>query len=160
MNWNWIKTQADADALMERFGDFHDGCVREAHFWTDHWVSHDLAMSCPGNLDNRIRFLVQRQFRNPAAIELLFEEVTRFHLVSAPENYEAIIFSATLAVRDGTVFWSPDGDWSPDSPRRDDCTWISANHLRWREVDWLGEELHYGPKEQDSTEQQSGHVRK
>ena len=147
MNWKEIKTQADADDLMQVFGDFHDGCVREAHFWTDHWVSQDLAMSCTGELDNRIRFLVQRQFKNPSAIELLFEEVTRFNLVPTPENYYTIIFSAALLVRDNTVFWSPDSDWSPDSPHRDDRTWISAKHLRWREVDWLGEDLHYGPKE-------------
>jgi len=134
---------------MEVFGDFHDACVREAHLWTDHWVSRDLAMGCSENLDNRIRVLVQRQFANPAAIELLFEEVTRFLLVPTPGGFCTIIFSATLAVRDGTIFWSPEGDWSPDSPHRDDCTWISAHRLRWREVDWLGQELHYGPNEND-----------
>ncbi len=149
MNWKEIRTQADADALMELFGDFHDGCVREAHFWTDHWVAPDLSMSCPGNLDNRIRFLVHRQVENPAAIELLFEEVTRFNLVPTPDGYETIIYGATLSVQDGTVFWSPRGGWSPDSPNRDDDTWISARQLRWREVDWLGEQLHYGPKEEE-----------
>ena len=149
MNWKDITTQADADSLMELFGGFHDGCVREAHFWTDHWVSQDLAMSCSGNLDNRIRFLVQRQFKNPAAIELLFEEVTRFNLVPTPDNYESIISGATLLVRDGTVFWSPDESWLPESPKRDDSTWISASQLRWRAVDWLGEELRYGPKRDD-----------
>lgn len=152
MNWNEITTQADADALLDLFGGFHDGCVREAHFWTDHYVAPDLGMSCPGNLDNRIRFLVQRQFRNPAAIELLFEEVTRFNLVPTPDNYDTIIEDATLLIRDGVIYWSPEFNWSPDSPRRDEETWISANHLRWREVDWLGEELRYGPKEQESTE--------
>ena len=149
MNWNEINTQADADALMDLFGDFHDGCIREAHLWTDHWVGADLSMSCPGHLDNRIRFLVQRQFRDPAAIELLFEQVTRVNLVPTPDNYDTIIFGASLLIRDGTVFWSPEGEWSPDSPNRDESTWISANRLRWREVDWLGEELHYGPKEDD-----------
>jgi len=102
MNWKEIKTQADADALMELFGGFHDGCVREAHFWTDHWVSKDFSMSCPGTLDNRIRFLVQQQFNNPVAIELLFEEVTRYNLVPTPDNYDTIIFEATLLVQDGT----------------------------------------------------------
>jgi hypothetical protein len=152
MDWNEIKTQAEADALMDLFGDFHDACVREAHLWTDHWVSRDLRMSCPADLDNRIRFLVQRQFKNPAAIELLFEEVTRFNLVPTPENYDTIIFEATLLIRDGVAYWSPKGDWSPDTPYRNDSTWISAKHLRWREVDWLGNELHYGPQEEDGTE--------
>ena len=105
MNWNEINTQADADALMDLFGDFHDGCIREAHLWTDHWVSADLSMSCPGHLDNRIRLLIQRQFRDPAAIELLFEQVTRVNLVPTPDNYDTIIFGASLLIRDGTVFW-------------------------------------------------------
>jgi len=148
MNWKEIKTQTDADVLMELFGGFHDGCVREAHLWTDHYVAQDLSMSCPGNLDNRIRFLVQRQFKNPAAIELLFEEVTRFNLVPTPDNYDTVIYEATLLVRNGKIFWSPEPNWSPDSTNRDDETWISANRLRWREVDWLGKDLHYGPKEE------------
>jgi hypothetical protein len=150
MDWKEIKTQAEADTLMAIFGDFHDGCLKEAHLWSDHWVSPDLSMSCPGNLDNRIRLLVQRQFKNPSAIEMLFEEeVTRFNLVPTPENYDTIIFSATLLVRDGSVFWSPDEDWRPDKPGRDESTWISARRLRWREVPWMGEKLRYGPKEED-----------
>jgi hypothetical protein len=147
MDWMEIKTQDNADALMERFGGFHDGCLREAHLWTDHYVAEDLSMSCPGNLDNRIRLLIQRQFRGPASIELLFEEVTRFNLVPASDNCDSIIFEATLLVRDGTIFWSPEGAWDPSSPRRDASTWISANRLRYREVDWLGKVLRYGPKD-------------
>jgi hypothetical protein len=150
MNWNEIKTQADADALMELFGSFHDGCVREAHLWTGHYVAPDLSMACPCNLDNSIRFHVQRQFRNPSAIELLFEQVTRFNLVPTPDNYDTIIFEAAFLVRDGTIFWCTDSRWTPDCRERDECTWISAKQLRWREVDWLGEELYYGPKEEDS----------
>jgi hypothetical protein len=81
MEWEEIKTQADANALMEVFGNFHDSCIREAHLWTDHWVSPKLSMSCCGHLDNKIRFLIQRQYKNPSAIELFFEHVTRFNLV-------------------------------------------------------------------------------
>jgi hypothetical protein len=150
MGWKEIRSQADADALMEAFGDFHDGCLREAHLWTDHWVGTNLSMSCPGDLDTRVRLLLHRQFRNPSAIELLFEEVTRFNLVPTPENYPTIIYCATLLVRDDTIFWSPGGGWRPDQAGRDESTWISAKKLRWREVDWLGNKLRYGPKEEES----------
>ena len=149
MTWKEITTQADADALMELFGGFHDACLREAHLWTDHWVSTDLSMSCPGKLDNRIRFLIQRQFKAPSAIELLFEEVTRFNLVPSPENYDSIIFAASLLVHNGVIFWSPEGNWKPDGPRRDESTWVSAKQLRWREVPWLGQKLHYGANENE-----------
>ena len=147
MNWNIIKDQDDVDSLMALFGGFHDGCLREAHLWTGHWVSNDLAMTCPDSLDNCIRILVQRQFKDPSAIELLFEEVTRFNLVPTPENYESIISGATLSVQGSTAYWSPTEGWWLDSPSRDEVTWVSAKRLRWRRVEWLGEELHYGPKE-------------
>jgi hypothetical protein len=150
MEWKEIKTQADADALMDLFGDFHDSCIREAHLWTDHWVSPDLSMSCAPDLDNKILFLIQRQFENPSAIELLFERVTRFNLVPSPENYDSTISGATLLVQNGSVFWSPEGDWAPNKPNRDDSTWVSARELRWREVHWLGKELRYGPKDESA----------
>jgi hypothetical protein len=91
--------------------------------------------------------LIQRQFKDPSAIELLFEEVTRFNLVPSPEDYASIIFSATLLVQDGVIFWSPEGSWKPDEADKDESTWISARKLRWREVPWLGQDLRYGPKE-------------
>jgi hypothetical protein len=146
MEWEEIKTQANADVFMEVFGNFHDSCIREAHLWTDHWVSRDLSMSCSGHLDNKIRFLIQRQSTDLSAIELIFEYVTRFNLVPSPENYDSIIFDATLLVQDGNIFWSPESDWSPEKQNRDEFTWVSARKLRWRKVDWLGEELRYGPE--------------
>jgi chorismate mutase len=145
VTWSVVRSEADVEALLDSFGGFHDACVREAHLWTDHWVAADLSMSCPGNLDTRIRILVHRQFRNPAAIELLFEEVTRFNLVPTPENYDSIIFSATLLLRDGQIYWSPEENWSPESPNRDRSTWLSSRKLRWRDAsEWLGKALHYG----------------
>ena len=147
MSWYVIKNQGDAASLMTLLGGFHDGCLREAHLWTGHWVPKDLSMTCSDSLDNCIRILVQRQFKDPSAIELLFEEVTRFNLVPTPENYESIISSATLLVQGSTAYWSPTEGWWPDSPSRDEVTWVSAKRLRWRRVEWLGEELHYGPKE-------------
>ena len=146
MNWNIIKDQDDVDSLMALFGGFHDGCLREAHLWTGHWVSNDLAMTCPDSLDNCIRILVQRQFKDPFAIELLFGEVARFNLVPSPENYESIIFEDILLVQDGTIYYPPNVGWWPESPSRDEVTLVSAKRLRWRRVEWLSEELHYGRK--------------
>jgi hypothetical protein len=135
---------------MATFGGFHDACLKEAHLWTDHCVSPRLYMSVTGSLDNRIRLLVQRQFENPSAIELLFEEVTRFNLVPSPENYDSIIRFATLLVRDGLIYWSPVGDWEPNEQGRNESTWISARKLRWRAVPWLGKKLYYGPESQET----------
>ncbi|HVU89942.1 MAG TPA: hypothetical protein VHD36_21605 [Pirellulales bacterium] len=144
--WRDVRTQADANVLLEVFGRFHDSCIREAHLTAGHWVSSDLCMSCPPSLDNKIQFLVQRQFKNPSAIELQFDEVTRFNFVPTPEGSDSIILEATLLVQDANIFWSVQGDWNPDRANRDEGTWVSAKKLRWRAVDWLGEELRYGPK--------------
>lgn len=144
MEWQEITSQADANALLEAFGHFHDACLREAHILTGHWVSQDLAMSCPGGLDNSIRFLIQRQCRDPAAIELHFEQVIRFQLVAAAENHDAVILGATILLADDSIYWAPDSDWSPQSANAGNATWIQARKLRWRSVDWLGNTPRYG----------------
>src|SRR5262245_36271460 len=142
MSWTPIRTQADADALLQVFGHFHDGCVRELHVWTGHWVSERLSMRCPYDLDTHVRMLVQRQFRKPSAIELFFSEVTRLNLVPSPENYDSIIYSAALLVRDEQIFWSPDDDWSPDASDPEVHTFIVARRASWRDAsEWLGEQL-------------------
>jgi len=84
---------------------------------------------------------VERSF----SIELLFEQVTTFHLQPSPENYGSIIFGAAMLCRDGTFFWAEDADWSTDSPKRDDVTWVAAKKLLWRDAsEWMGSDLRYG----------------
>lgn len=147
MNWHEIKSQSDADHLMERFGSFHDGCIREVHIWTDTWVNPDLSMSISPGLDVSMRLHIQRQYRNPMAIELFFEKVTRFNLVPTPENCDSIIIAATMIVRDGLIYWAPLGNWDHTIANCDNDTWVSGKKLRWREVDnWIGKNVHYGFK--------------
>src|ERR1043165_9900300 len=100
ITWNPIASQADIERLLNLFGGFHDGCLREAHVWTEQHVNTDLSMHFGANLDTRVRLLIQRQFKEPSAIELLFEQVTAFHLQPSPENYDSTIFDATM-LRDG-----------------------------------------------------------
>lgn len=148
MNWIPLTTQVELDALLLRFGNFHDGCIREAHIWTETYVMEDLKMHPPGHLDTRIRLLVQRQWRDPSAIELLFEEVTTFHLVPPPENYMDIILDATLILEGDTIYWANWDPWHPSAPNRDQGTWIGARKLSWRDAsDWMGPDLRYGGPE-------------
>ncbi len=148
--WTPLKSQTDIDQLLNAFGGFHDGCIREAHIWTEHYVLPDLRMSCTGDLDTRVRLLVQRQFKAPSAIELLFEQVITLHLHPSPENYDSIILSAAMLHEDNTFYWADSVDWSPASSRRDEFTWIAAKKVSWRDAsDWMGPDLHYGAR--DST---------
>ncbi len=142
--WIPVRDQSDIEHLMNRFGNFHDGCVREAHLWTDSWVAKNLAMNVPGGLDTRIRFRIQRQFRDPSVIEMMFEEVVIMHWVPTPDNCDSIILEASLLIREDLIYWSPDSNWNPDLPDRDNFAWIAAKKLSWREVDGLGEELLFG----------------
>jgi len=145
-SWRPLVSQADLDQLMHVFGGFHDGCIREAHIWTESFVDTGMRMSCASDLDTRLRLLIQRQWKDPSAIELLFEQVITFHLQPSPENYDSIIFGAAMLCRDGTFYWAEDSGWTPDSPKRDDASWIAAKKLSWRDVsEWMGPDLHYGP---------------
>jgi hypothetical protein len=142
--WNPISSQADIERLLKLFGWFHDGCLREAHVWTEHSVSSDLRMSCSGNLDTRVRILIQRQFKEPSAIELLFEQVTTFHLKPSPENYDSIIFGATMLVENDVFYWADSEGWSLNSSEHDNATWISAKKLSWRDAsNWMDAELRF-----------------
>jgi hypothetical protein len=143
--WNHIASKADAEKLLDVFGGFHDGCLREAHVWTEHWVAPDLHMHCTGELDTRIRILIQRQFNAPSAIELLFEQVVTFHLQPSPHNYDSIIFDATLLLDSDTVYWADVGGWLPTASGRDRSTWIAAKKVSWRDASaWMGSDLRYG----------------
>ena len=144
--WKSLTSEADLEQLLKTFGAFHDGCIREAHVWTEHFVDSDLNMSCTGDLDTRIRLLIQRQFKAPSAIELFFEQVVTFHLQPSADNYDSIIFDAALLCRDGTFYWAENAGWSPESPTRDDASWIAAKKLSWRDAsEWMGPDLRYGP---------------
>lgn len=144
MDWFTVRTEADIEMLLTEFGEFHDGCLREVHIWTDNHVNDDLSMTCSFGLDTHMRMLFQRQFPDPSAVELLFEQVTAFHLAPSPENYDSIIFSAVLALReDGALYWV---DRSGVAERDEDATWVTARALSWRPAsEWMGGRLRYGP---------------
>ncbi len=148
MTWNEITNQTDIDELMAVFGEFHDGCIREMHLWTESCVERNLSMSCSDHLDHHVRLLVQRQYSDPSAIELLFDEVKYAAINPSAENYLSIIFGATLILQEGIFYWADVGNWLPDQENSMGATWISACKLRWRDASkWMGEELRYGPKD-------------
>jgi hypothetical protein len=67
-------------------------------------------------------------------------------LQPSAENYDSIILSAEMLYRDGTFYWTDLGGWVPESPTRDEATWIAAKKVSWRDVsEWMGSDLRYGP---------------
>ena len=142
--WNRLTSTADINNLLKVFDGFHDSCLREAHLWTEHWVGSDLRMHCSGELDTRVRLLIQRQFNAPSAIELQFEQVVTFHLQPSPRNYDSIILGATMLIDGDTFYWADTGGWSPAAKDRDQATWIASKKVSWRDAsDWMGADLRY-----------------
>ncbi len=141
-SWHEIKGPDQIEQLMNRFGRFHDGCIREIHVATGHSVGEDLSMDCDWR--TTVHLLVQRQRPDPSAMELRFEEVIELHVSPPPPDYVSIIFAATFFSQDGIFYWSEDVRWSLESTQRDESTWIAARRVWWREASqWMGERLRY-----------------
>jgi hypothetical protein len=95
-------------------------------------------------LDTRVRLLIQRQWNTPSAVELLFEQVTTFHLQPSPYNYDSLILDATMFLEGDTYYWADVGTWLPTANDRDKATWIAAKKVSWRDAsDWMGAKLRY-----------------
>lgn len=143
MEWVEIKGNDDIKGLLELFGYFHDSCLKELMMWTDSYVDHDRSMSVGLGLDTKMQMLFHRQFNNPSAIEILFEQVTHFQLKPSPENYDSIIYDATLILKDGTLYWADTSDWTLND-HNGEVTWISAKKVKWRDAsDWMDNERRY-----------------
>lgn len=141
-NWHELITERDICELMDLFGHFHDGCLREVHIATGHFVKKDLSMTVDWR--TTAHMLVQRQFQPFSAIELRFEEIVGLKLSPPTPRYESIIYRAAFLLSNGVFYWAESADWSPDSLQPDDVTWIAARRAWWRDAsEWLGPTLRY-----------------
>ncbi|MEK4425023.1 hypothetical protein [Solibacillus sp. FSL K6-1523] len=145
MNWIEVKDESDIKNLLERFGYFHDGCLREMHMWTGTYVNEDLSMTVPGELDTNVKMLFQRQYSYPSAIELHFENVIGICIIPTPENNDSIIQDAILIKDNDNYYWSDDYNFQPGKRTEHGVSWIAAKKLSWREVNnWMGNQIQYG----------------
>lgn len=140
--WQSLCTATQIEELMGLFGHFHDACVREIHVVTGHYVDQDLSM----HVDWRttVHMLIQRQFVEPSAIELRFEEVVGLRVCPPPPDCVSIIFGAAFFLRDGVCYWADSADWTPESTDRGESDWVAARKVYWRDAsEWLGPHLRY-----------------
>ncbi|MGJ7913827.1 hypothetical protein [Neobacillus sp. LXY-1] len=145
MDWIEVKDTKDIKKLLDVFGGFHDSCLKELYLWTDSYVDDNLSMGMSPELDTNVRILFQRQFRDPSAIELLFEGVTQFHIVPSPINHDSIIYDVKLVLQKGLFYWADDFDWKPEDYTLGTNSWISSKSLKWRDASsWMGKQNRYG----------------
>lgn len=123
--WNYIRTQADADAFMKLFAAFHDSTLEKLCYEETYGTTKATAI-----------------FNNSGwygIAELCFEGVLALNLRPPKENYSREILDATLLVRDETVLWTdsafwPDGQDMQQEMPSSDCSYIKALNLKWRKI--------------------------
>jgi hypothetical protein len=145
--WFELATDADVAELMRRFGDFHDGCIRELFAWSNYRVESNAHMRADwGENVVNVRAHFQRQSLELGSIEIWFEDITELHIRPAPKGYDWIIDEATLLLRDGLVYWADAKGVDPDALQRSERTCVAARRARWRTTEaWMGAALQYGP---------------
>lgn len=138
MNWNELNTQDDINTLLETFGYFHDGCIKELKYISGKYVTENLSMY-PINSQRILSVIYQRQGRNPSVIEVVFEGLIKLNLEPNDEHSDGIIYGVYMAINDNAIYWADTEEF--DFNRQNSCTWIAANKAKWRIADeYLGEE--------------------
>ena len=93
-DWEEIKDNKDIETLLQLYGDFHDGCLREIHVVTRESVDRGLSMSFDGSLTATLLF--QRQYKNPTVIELRFDNVGQLNFKPPGPDYDSVIDGVTF----------------------------------------------------------------
>jgi len=125
--WNYINTQDDIDFLMKTAYGFHDSCIENMEYTSGSYVSEDKSMR-PTDDIRMLKMIIGSQWCD--SIELIFEGLLGLNLRPAGDNYDSIVFSATLRIKDETILFA-DGDLDSDE-LSDDGTCVKALSLRWR----------------------------
>ena len=129
--WQTVQSQAELDQLLDHFGGFHDGLIKEVHLLNAGYVrAEDLGMlTAPFTA----RVLFQRQFRDPAALEVMFEGLHSLRIDHPWEIYSGDSGSAESRDRESLL-----------ALRLDSAEFVFRK-LRYRDAsDWLGAEMRFG----------------
>lgn len=141
MNWYELKTQKDIDELLDTFGYFHYGCLKELKYLSGEYVAENLSMN-PINSQRKLSVNFQSQSKCHSAIEIVFEGLVKLNLEPNDERYDGIIYGAYMGINENKIFWADYDEFSFD--KENNCTWIAANKAKWRAADeYLGDEEVY-----------------
>lgn len=121
---------------MEEFlsvvGNFHDGVLKEIHILNSAFVEENLSMAY--NFKYDMRLLVQRQWENPSAVEIILGDVTEVKL-QQPD----CIWSSS-----GKVEINKNGEVSEISLDLDNSS-FTCRRMFWRHAsEWMGEKSRFG----------------
>ena len=122
-SWKEIVSPEDIRWLLDEYGCFRDACLKEAWYYSGHYVSDELRMSC-GN-KTCIRMIFHRQYKGPAVLEMKFSGVTRMNLIPPQDRYICNIFGATLTKDEDLFYWAETEEWNIED-EDNQTTWVAA----------------------------------
>jgi hypothetical protein len=125
--WTEIKDKSDIDKLLALYNFFQDSCLRDIYISTREFVDEELAM----HFDNKLTasLLFQREYGPMTVLELKFEDIEHFNFLPFNETENAVIYDATIRIKNELFYWADSGDWKLGD---NDSIWISGKKLYWR----------------------------
>lgn len=131
MNYIEIKLDSDIEKLMEEFGWFHNNCIKELQYYSGGYVDEDGGMY-PLNSVRNVKIIFQSQNAHTRVIEMKFEKIQKLNLVPRDEDYDCIIYEASLKKIHNLFFWSEWENLKIEDLQKENGTWISAQKVSWR----------------------------
>ena len=133
--WNSVTTVDELEAFLRVVGGFHDGIIKEVHWVNRDSIAENLMMT-PYTLSDA-RMLVQRQWREPSAVEIVFESIWRLKLETV-----GFVFSTTAGTEESSVELGPSRQLlTLDFENAE----VAFERMKWRDAsDWMGPDLRFG----------------
>ena len=152
-----IKDNKDIEELMDSFGWFHDSCIKELEYYSGSYVDSNRCMY-PFNSSRCVRMVFQSQNTAISTIEMKFDKIKKLNLIPRNEEYDCIIYGASLKKIDGLFYWSEWTGFKIEDITREHGTWISAQEVSWRPLrNALGEERIYNRNKKADMEKKMLH---
>ncbi len=138
--WNILKTEADIGNLLNEFGYFHDGCIKEMRYLSGAYVKPNLSMM-PITNKRILSIIFQRQFQDPTVIEVEFSRLVRLNLLTCDDdNYTSTLFEICMFLENGLIYWGESPEFK-DERENYKGIWICAEEAKWRVADgYIGKE--------------------
>ena len=142
--WHEIANENDLNSFMSLFGSFHDSCIKEFKYTSGAYVDFNLSMH-PFNKERSLKVIFQRQYNNPAVVEMEFLGLLQLNLfLGNAELYTCEILDVTMILCKDRVYWCDCGGLSEAELMNYKGTMICASKVRWRPADeYMGQKEVY-----------------
>lgn len=134
MRYFEINDDRDIEKLMKEFNYFHDSCIKEIKYNSGGYVDEKGAMY-PFNSKRCVKMIFQSQSANIRVIELKFDGITKLNLFPRNEEYDCVIYGASVKKIDNIYYWSEWENLKLEDLSKEEGTWVSADKISWRQLE-------------------------